>query len=64
MCVFGVSDFSQDPLYFENGKDQRIPLGLFVRKLFIGFSKKNMKLYRLNFERLDDVFIGAEEREL
>ena len=63
MCVFGVSDFSQDPVFLDKGKEMRYSLGIYLRKLLVSYVLKNFKILRMNFPSLDSTYITSDERE-
>eukprot|EP00347_Sterkiella_histriomuscorum_P011321 403372900 len=64
VCVFGISDFEQDPTYLDNQKETKISLGPYLKKLFMAYARRNAHFLRMNFTLFDQTFIGQPEKEL
>eukprot|EP00347_Sterkiella_histriomuscorum_P002040 403369704 len=64
VCVFGISDFEQDPTYLDNQKETKIPLGPYLKKLFMVYARRNAHFLRMISRLFDQTFIGLSEKEL
>ena len=63
-CVFGQRDAYKTLEFEEKGQIIQVGAGVFVKKLFKESMIRALKLPRLVFPIIDDIFIGSDEREL
>jgi hypothetical protein len=62
--VFGQSQLGKKITYLENGNKTEINVSQFLRKTFLAENIRYAKPIRLLFNFLDEVYIGAKEKEL
>ncbi|CDW89796.1 cytochrome family subfamily polypeptide 55 precursor [Stylonychia lemnae] len=64
ICIFGVNEKLETLPYRENGIIQQLTLGVFMNRLSVDNIKRVASIFRMNFEFLDNYYVGKVEKEV
>ncbi|CDW78703.1 cytochrome family subfamily polypeptide 55 precursor [Stylonychia lemnae] len=64
ICIFGVNEKLELLPFKQKGKIDQLSQGVFMNRLSAGLLERSNNIFRINFEFLDNHFVGKAEKEL
>ncbi|CDW89828.1 cytochrome p450 4f12 [Stylonychia lemnae] len=64
ICIFGVHEQLENLPFIQNGKTELLSIGVMMNRIVSQNIKRSSNIFRINFEILDQYFVGKAEKEL